>query len=199
MSETKPVARVWRVIEQGQPKTYWVAEGTGDEAGWKVLAEKQPDRFSLEYCDLYPASAITSLMEENRKETFRADSNHRAMLRHAEASSAKSVEIQNLKAYIDKMTGEVQDAIARERERAEAAEKRALNNEARAQAAEQKLAEAVKVMEQQSKALEPLSNAVFNDNGEISVSYPVSFTSEHCIAAYFADRAARCFIKEAGE
>jgi len=88
---------------------------------------------------LYPASVVTALQEEVRKHTFRADSNHRIMLNHAEASSAKSVEIQNLKAYIDKMTAEVKDAIGRERKRAEAAEKRALDNEARANAAEQRL------------------------------------------------------------
>lgn len=66
-------------------------------------------------------------------------------------------------------------------------------------AAEALLKEAGPVIDKLRTALEPLSNRVFNDNGDISVNYPVNFTSEHCISAYFADRAARSLMSKIGE
>ena len=144
---------------------------------------------------LYPASVVTALQEEVRKHTFRADSNHRIMLNHAEASSAKSVEIQNLKAYIDKMTAEVKDAIGRERKRAEAAEKRALDNEARANAAEQRLKEAVKLA-RIAIACEKMMNGAaiyFAADGEIDDAKKLKKS------ATIMGEQARAFIKEAGE
>jgi len=116
MSEHEPKPVAWRYEIQhgpeGEARYAWLYKGDEMIATMKT----------------HHASDITALQEEVRKHTFRAGSNHRIMLNHAEASSAKSVEIQNLKAYIDKMTAEVQDAIGRERKRAEAAEKRALDN-----------------------------------------------------------------------
>jgi hypothetical protein len=77
-------------------------------------------------------------------------------------------------------------------------QRRAEAAEARAKAAEQRVKDMVKVLGKQIKALQPLSNAVFNDNGAITVAIPY-ITSEHCIEAYFTERAARDFIKEVGE
>ncbi|NGO63912.1 hypothetical protein G6N76_09510 [Rhizobium daejeonense] len=75
--------------------------------------------------------------------------------------------------------------IAKIRTRAEAAE-------ARIAALELRLAEAERVMEQQTSALLPLSNAVFNDNGDMTTSEPL-INSEQCVSAYFAGRAARAW------
>jgi len=142
------------------------------------------------------ASDITALQEENRKQTFRADSNHRIMLNHAEASSAKSVEIQNLKAYIDKMTAEVQDAIGRERKRAEVAEKRALDNEARANAAEQRLKEAVKVLEPFASVIEDYDP--WKEGDDTQGTLVIGSVTDYRLTLGHL-RAARAFIKEAGE
>lgn len=67
--------------------------------------------------------------------------------------------------------------------------------EARATAAEARLAEAMKVIVKQDAALSVLSDAVFNDNGGITVNIP-TVTYEHCVAAYFSERAARAFIEK---
>lgn len=63
---------------------------------------------------------------------------------------------------------------------------------ARSAALELRLAEAERVIATQADALSPLSNAVFNDNGDMTISSPF-VTSEHCVSAYFADRAARAW------
>jgi hypothetical protein len=44
-----------------------------------------------------------------------------------------------------------------------------------------------KALEQAERALKPLADAVFNDNGDMTVNLP-SPTSEECIAAYFVER-----------
>lgn len=75
--------------------------------------------------------------------------------------------------------------------------KRAEEEEARAEAAEALLKEAGPVIVKLRKALEPLVNSVFNDNGDITVTV-THITHEHCEAAYFADRAARAIHHKIG-
>lgn len=99
---------------------------------------------------------------------------------------------QSLLAERDKRIAELEAAVKREAELATSmAEDR---NDAEAL-----LKEAGPVIDKLRTALLPLCNAVFNDNGDISVNYPVSFTSEHCISAYFAERAARSLMSKIGE
>ena len=172
MSETKPVAwGAWSDFEQR------VIAATTDQ----MKADTYDGVGDITIIPLCPASALTSLMEENERLKAAYENQERANV------------------YLN-------ETITETAARAQAAEKAcdewsevSQRNYQRAKAAEQRVKDAVKVLEQQSKALEPLANSVFNDNGDISVNYPVRFTSEHCIAAYFADRAARAFIKEAGE
>jgi len=179
--EPKPVAYRYEIQHgpEGEASYAWLYKGDEMIATMKT----------------HHASAVTALQGENRKQTFRADSNHRIMLNHAEVSSAKSVEIQNLKAYIDKMTAEAQDAIGRERKRAEAAEKRALENEARANAAEQKLKDAVKLA-RIAIACEKMMNGAaiyFAADGERDNAEKLTKS------ATIMGEQARAFIKEAGE
>ena len=59
---------------------------------------------------------------------------------------------------------------------------------------EKRLADAERVISKQRDALQPLSDAVFNDNGDITVNLSMP-TGEEFIAAYFADRAARAYME----
>ncbi len=85
-----------------------------------------------------------------------------------------------IRAYMSALAGGLQRSA-----RAEAAE-------ARITALELRLAEAERVIEQQTSALLPLSNAVFNDNGDMTISVPI-INAEQCVSAYFAGRAARAW------
>jgi hypothetical protein len=61
MSETKPVA--WRLR--------WIYPATGQATSWAATTDEyvaqQKERDGIEVDPLYPASAITSLMEENER------------------------------------------------------------------------------------------------------------------------------------
>ena len=59
---------------------------------------------------------------------------------------------------------------------------------------EKRLATAERVISKQRDALHPLSDAVFNDNGDITVNLSMP-TGEEFIAAYFAVRAARAYME----
>lgn len=61
---------------------------------------------------------------------------------------------------------------------------------------EKRLADAERVISKQRDALQPLYDAVFNDNGDITVNLSMP-TGEEFIAAYFADRAARAYMEKA--
>lgn len=79
---------------------------------------------------------VEGLEERLRSETFRADVNDKILTKHFEASQAKSVEIQNLKAYIDKTAKDVAETITEIRKRDVSVDQRM-----RAEAAESRIAE----------------------------------------------------------
>lgn len=79
---------------------------------------------------------VEGLEERLRSETFRADVNDKILTKHFEASQAKSVEIQNLKAYIDKTAKDVAETITEIRKRDVSVEQRM-----RAEAAEARISE----------------------------------------------------------
>lgn len=54
--------------------------------------------------------------------------------------------------------------------------------------------ELAKHLERAVEALEPLSDAVFNDNGDITTNIP-TICADDCEQAYFVSRAARRFIE----
>lgn len=58
-----------------------------------------------------------------------------------------------------------------------------------------RIKEAEAVIKRQGQALRVLADAVFNDNFDMTVSVPLP-SSEECIAAYFAERAAEKWLGE---
>jgi hypothetical protein len=61
-------------------------------------------------------------------------------------------------------------------------------------AAEQRERELVKHLERAIEALEPMSDAVFNDNGDITTNIP-TIRADDCEQAYFVSHAASRFIE----
>ena len=72
---------------------------------------------------------------------------------------------------------------------------RSIENGVRAEAAEAELVRMRVACTAADKALKPLSDAVFNDNGDMTVSAEMPSYDE-CIAAYFASRKVRAAIIE---
>jgi hypothetical protein len=46
--ETESVGEQWRAIEDGAPKTSWCPVGYGDEAGWRAIANRHPDKYQIQ-------------------------------------------------------------------------------------------------------------------------------------------------------
>jgi hypothetical protein len=107
--------------------------------------------------------------------------------------------IAGMKADRDRQLGDEITELRARCEKAEAerdnADSAATFATAQAIAAESRCAELVKALEEAERALKPLADAVFNDNGDMTVSLP-SPTSEECIAAYFAEKHARAALSQ---
>lgn len=217
MSETKPVA--W--MDDGTTRTG--SETTGFRVVTDETKASMPNASARNFnAPLYPSSAITSLMEENERladevERLRGYVDPSVMeLTSIKALTARIAELERQPHYI--YIGKDGKAVKARvlEDRAEAAEARVAELEAmlqqtveetsdeiaalmiRAQAAEQRVKDAVKVLDNAGGALSAMSDAVFNDNGDMTVRIP-SVTAEECISAYFAERSIQRFIKEAGE
>lgn len=63
---------------------------------------------------------------------------------------------------------------------------------------EARLEKAREVIERQQSALKPMSDAVYNDNGDMTISEPWP-VADQCVAAYWADRAARAWMEQNDE
>jgi hypothetical protein len=51
--KAEPVAKQWRALEDGHPKTSWKSPELGDLAGWEIWAAGSGGRTVIEYRDLY--------------------------------------------------------------------------------------------------------------------------------------------------
>lgn len=134
---------------------------------------------------------IAELERQLRAETFRADTNDKFLNDHFEASTAKGVEIQNLKAYIAKMTKEVAETIEQMRKRDVSVEQRA-----RAEAAEARASALQALLDEVGEVIEPFAGYVVPDPDPNSVSGE-RFGTKPDLKAFRAARSLAAKIKEA--
>lgn len=68
-AEVEPVARQWRVLEKGHPKTSWRGEDQERERGqWESVAKRSPKAFVIEERPLYTAEALSAAVAQARRE-----------------------------------------------------------------------------------------------------------------------------------
>jgi hypothetical protein len=160
-----------------------------------ILIQFGPSQDSAVERDL--AAAINRLIAERDEANVMCGFAHKKYYEQEAATKTAEAERDAFAAKLAEAERERDEARADWDKRVETTDRLVAEHKKVRFAAEASLARMREALEKADKALKPLSDAVFNDNGDMTVTAEMP-TYDECVAAYFASRKARAALSEQG-